>query len=114
MLATEALGLDETDAPGWDAMAAYAVETTVMADDQRTGVFRAPAQPDYDERAADALANATQTEATNWSFPLRDGIEARSAAKQDAPWSTSSASISCACSPTIRRPMRCLPPFSRC
>jgi hypothetical protein len=81
----KALSLDDTDEPGWDALAAYAVETTVMADQQRTGVFCAPAEPDYDDRAADELANATQTEGSDWAFPRRDGIDVRSAAKRDAP-----------------------------
>jgi hypothetical protein len=80
----KALSLDDTDEPGWDALAAYAVETTIMADEQRTGVFCAPAQPDYDEKAADELAKATKTEASDWAFPLRDGIEVRLAPKQAA------------------------------
>ena len=56
-----------------------------MADPQRSGVFCAPAEPAFDEKAADELANATQTDASDWAFPIRDGIEVRSAAKQDAP-----------------------------
>jgi hypothetical protein len=81
----KALSLDDTDERGWDALAAYAVETTIMADDQRTGVFCAPAQPDYDEKAADELAKATKTDASDWAFPLRAGIEVRSASSRDAP-----------------------------
>jgi hypothetical protein len=81
----KALSLDDTDEPGWDALAAYAVETTIMADEQRTGVFCAPAQPDYDEKVADELATATKTEASDWAFLLRAGIEVRLAPKQDAP-----------------------------
>jgi hypothetical protein len=79
-----ALGLDGANAVGWDALGAYAVETTVMADPQRNGVFCAPAEPAFDERAADELANATQTDAADWAFPTRDGIEVRATAKQDA------------------------------
>jgi hypothetical protein len=82
---TKALSLDGADALGWDALAAYAAETTTMPDPQRAGVFCAPAEPAFDEKAADELANATQTDASDWAFPLRDGIEVRSTAKQDAP-----------------------------
>src|SRR5439155_18041924 len=64
--------------------AAYAAEATVMADPQRKGVFCAPAEPVFDEKAADELANVTQTDAADWAFPIRDGIEVRAAAKQDA------------------------------
>src|SRR5262249_8111963 len=49
----KALSLDGTDAFGWEALAAYAAETTVMADPQRKGVFCAPAEPVFDEKAAD-------------------------------------------------------------
>src|SRR6516165_5861798 len=53
----KALSLDGTDGFGWEALAAYAAETTVMADPQRKGVFCAPAEPGFDEKAADELAN---------------------------------------------------------
>src|SRR5262249_12688335 len=49
----KALSLDGTDGFGWEALAAYAAETTVMADPQRKGVFCAPSEPVFDERAAD-------------------------------------------------------------
>src|SRR5215470_12163971 len=81
----KALSLDGTDAFGWEALAAYAAETTVMADPQRKGVFCAPSEPVFDEKAADELANATHTDAADWVFPLRDGVEVRAEAKQDAP-----------------------------
>jgi hypothetical protein len=81
----KALGLEGPDAIGWDALAAYAAEATAMADPQRKGVFCAPSEPVFDEKAADELANATHTDAADWVFPLRDGIEVRAEAKQDAP-----------------------------
>ena len=81
----KALGLDGANAVGWDALAAYAVETTVMPDPQRNGVLCAPAEPAFDERAADELANTTQTDAADWAFPIRDGVEVRATAKKDAP-----------------------------
>jgi hypothetical protein len=81
----KALSLDGKEAPGWDALAAYALEATAMADPQRAGVFCAPAEPAFDEKAADELANTTQTDASDWAFPLRDGIEVHASAKQDSP-----------------------------
>jgi hypothetical protein len=84
--AAKALGLNGgADAIGWDALAAYAAEPSTMADPQRNGVFCAPAEAGFDEKAADELATSTQTDASDWVFPLRDGIEVRAAAKQDAP-----------------------------
>jgi hypothetical protein len=81
----KALNLNGKDAPGWDALAAYAMEPSAMADPQRAGVFCAPAEPSFDDKAADDLANATQTDASDWAFPLRDGIEVRTTAKPDSP-----------------------------
>jgi len=81
---SKALSLDGPDGFGWEALAAYAAETTAMADPQRKGVFCAPAEPNFDERAADELANVTHTDAADWAFPIRDGIEVRAASKQDA------------------------------
>jgi hypothetical protein len=81
---SRALGLDSKDALGWDALAAYAAELGAMADPQRKGVFCAPPEPAFDERAADELAAQTQTDATDWAFPLRDGIEVRSAPNAEA------------------------------
>jgi hypothetical protein len=81
----KALSLEGANAVGWEALGAYAAEATAMADPQRNGVFCAPAEPAFDEKAADELANATQTDASDWAFPLRDGIEVRGAAKADGP-----------------------------
>jgi len=81
----KALGLEGPDAIGWDALAAYAAEASAMADPQRKGVFCAPSEPVFDEKAADELANATHTDAADWVFPLRDGVEVRAEAKQEAP-----------------------------
>jgi len=81
----KALGLDGTDSYGWEALGSYAAEPSAMPDPQRPGVFCAPAEPSFDDKAADELANATQTDAADWVFPVRDGIEVRAAAKQDAP-----------------------------
>jgi hypothetical protein len=80
-----ALGLNGADAIGWDSLAAYAAEASTMADPLRSGVFCSPAEAAFDDKAADELANTTQTDASDWVFPIRDGIEVRSAAKQDAP-----------------------------
>ena len=81
----KAIGLDGKDAGGWEALGSYANEPSAMPDPQRAGVFCAPAEPNFDDKAADELANTTQTDASDWVFPVRDGIEVRATAKQDAP-----------------------------
>jgi hypothetical protein len=82
---TKALNLNDKDGFGWEALGAYAAEASAGADTQRQGVFCAPAEPAFDEKAADELANATHTDAADWAFPARDGIEVRETAKNDAP-----------------------------
>jgi hypothetical protein len=81
----KALGLNDKDGFGWEALSAYAGEATTSPDPQHKGVFCAPAEPVFDEKAADELANATHTDAADWAFPVRDGVEVRAEAKQDAP-----------------------------
>jgi hypothetical protein len=81
----KALSLDDAGGFGWEALAGYATEPTAAADAQRPGVFCAPADPSFDDKAADQLTNATHTDPADWAFPVRDGIEVRAAAKPDAP-----------------------------
>jgi hypothetical protein len=80
-----AIGLDGRDALGWEAIAGYAVERTAMNDPQRPGVICAPDEPNFDEKAADELANTTQTDASDWGYPTKDGIEVRAQARANAP-----------------------------
>jgi hypothetical protein len=80
----KAIGLDGQDAFGWDVLAEYATETTATPDPQRQGVICAPGEPAFDEKAADEIANATQTDATDWIYPTRDGVEVR-ALDNDSP-----------------------------
>jgi hypothetical protein len=80
----KALALDSPDGVGWDTIAAYAGEASAASDPQRSDVICSPAEASFEEAAADELANATQTDATDWVFPVRDGVEVRSAARQDA------------------------------
>src|SRR4029077_12940765 len=86
----KALSLNGADAFGWAALAAYgaaasggealaasAADATTMPDPQRRGVICAPAEPEFDEKAADELANLTHTDAADWAFPIRHRSEVR-------------------------------------
>jgi hypothetical protein len=79
-----AIGLHGRDALGWEAIAGYAVEQTAMNDPERPGVICAPGEPGFDENAADALAEATQTDAADWGYPTKDGIEVRAHPRANA------------------------------
>jgi hypothetical protein len=81
---TKALSLNDKDGFGWEALTGYAGEPTAALDPQHQGILCAPAEPAFDDKAADALTNATHTDPADWAFPIRDGLEVRAAAKQDA------------------------------
>ena len=81
----KALSLDGKEAAGWNTLAEYAKEPTAEPDEGHKGVVCAPADPAFDENAAEALAKATQTDPGDWGYPVKDGIEVRSAGKPDAP-----------------------------
>ncbi|HEY7248096.1 MAG TPA: hypothetical protein VH678_29895 [Xanthobacteraceae bacterium] len=80
----KALALDARDGVGWDTITAYAGEASAAADPQRAGIVCSPVEATFEDAAADELANTTQTDATDWVFPIRDGVDVRSAARQDA------------------------------
>ena len=82
---TKALSLNDKDGFGWEALVGYAGEPTAAADPQHPGVLCAPAEPAFDDKAADALTHATHTDPADWAFPIRDGLEVRAAAKTNAP-----------------------------
>ena len=48
-------------------------------------VVCAPAEPNLDTKAFEALINATKTQPPEWGYPIKDGVEVRSAGKPDAP-----------------------------
>ncbi|MBO0755752.1 MAG: hypothetical protein J2P54_07815, partial [Bradyrhizobiaceae bacterium] len=72
------------DSDGWDAIAAAAQEPTLEPYTDHKGVMCGPASPQYDEKALDEVAKATQTEIYEWGFPSKAGLEARSAAQPNA------------------------------
>ena len=83
---SKALGLDGKDATaGWATLAEYAKEPTAEPDEEHKGVLCAPADPAFDENAAEALAKQTQTDPGDWGYPVKDGVEVRAAGKPDAP-----------------------------
>ena len=77
--------LDLKEPSGWETLANFAAEATAMPDPQHGGAMCAPAEPGFDDKAADELANTTQTDASDWVFPVRDGVEVRAQANASAP-----------------------------
>lgn len=81
----KAVGLDAQDDSGWQTLAGFASEPSAAESPQQEGVFCAPADPNLDPNALEALAKATQTDPTEWGFPNKNGVEVHAAAQLDSP-----------------------------
>jgi hypothetical protein len=81
----KAIELDSPDGPGWDILAGFANDPTAAALPAHKGIVCAPADPTIDQKQFEELGNATQTDPTEWGYPVRDGVEVRAAAQPNAP-----------------------------
>ena len=80
-----AIELDAKDGSGWQTLAEAAAEATLEPIPDRRGVLCAPANPSFDEKAAEQVAKDTGTQPDDWGYPLKSGLEVRSAPQPDAP-----------------------------
>jgi hypothetical protein len=80
-----AIELDAKNGSGWEVLAEAAAEPTLEPIAERRGVLCAPASPSFDEKAAEQVARDTGTEPDDWGYPLKPGLEVRSAPQPDAP-----------------------------
>jgi len=81
----KAVGLDAQDDSGWETLAGFANEPSAAESPQQDGVFCAPADPNLDANAFEALTKATQTDPTEWGYPNQDGVEVHAAAQLSSP-----------------------------
>jgi len=80
-----AIGLSGKDGFGWDLLAGYSTDATAAPYPGKQGVICTPADPEFDEKALEDMAKATQTDPGEWGYPLTDGVEVRSANNAKAP-----------------------------
>ncbi|MBS0532898.1 MAG: hypothetical protein JSR72_02470 [Proteobacteria bacterium] len=80
-----ALGLTSKDAVGWDILGAFADDSSAAPSQTRKNAVCAPANPRFDTKAFDALLKDTQTDVTEWGYPLSLGIEVHAAPQASAP-----------------------------
>jgi hypothetical protein len=81
----KAIGLDAKDGSGWDVVTGFANDPTATDLPDHKGVICSPADPNIDAKAFEALGEATQTDPSEWGYPLKDGTEVRSAPQPNAP-----------------------------
>jgi len=79
-----ALTLETDDGSGWEALAGFAAETSAGPLPGRPAVVCAPAIPQFDDGARDALVEATQTDSLDWHYPRAAGLQVRSAPQPNA------------------------------
>ena len=77
----KAIDLNAADDSGWEVLAGFANEASAAESPQRPGVFCAPADPNLDMNALEALAKATQTDPSEWGYPNQNGVEVHAAAQ---------------------------------
>jgi len=81
----KAIDLAANDGSGWATLAGYGNEPTAAELPDHKGVFCAPADPAIDPQAFEALGTATQTDPSEWGYPLKDGVEVHAAAQPNSP-----------------------------
>jgi len=82
---TAALALDADDGSGWDALAAFAAETSAGPLPGRPNIVCAPAIPQFDEDARGQLIESTQSDGLEWNYPRAAGLQVRAAPQANAP-----------------------------
>jgi hypothetical protein len=80
-----ALGLNNKAGAGWDILASYAEDPTASPLPEHKGVICAPADPDFNGKDFDELIKTTQTDASEWGYPVSAGIEVHAAPQANAP-----------------------------
>lgn len=80
-----AIELDDKDGSGWEALAVAAKEATLEPVQERKGILCSPANPTFDEAAADNVAKDTGTDPSEWGYATKPDVEVRGAAKANAP-----------------------------
>ena len=80
-----ALGLNNKEGAGWEILSGYAEDPTASPSPRHEGAMCAPAEPAYDGKEFDDLIKTTNTDATEWGYPLSDGIEVHAKPQANAP-----------------------------
>ncbi len=79
------LGLNSTNGAGWEILFSYADDPTASAPPGHKDAVCAPAEPGYIPKELDALLKATQTDISEWGYPVSAGIDVHAKAQASAP-----------------------------
>ena len=81
----KALALDAKDGSGWEALTGYAADPTGAPFPDKKDTICAPADPDFDAKALEALAQSTKTDESEWGYPMQPNVEVRGTPQPNAP-----------------------------
>jgi len=81
----KAIDTGASDDAGWQVLAGFATEPSAEESPQQQGVFCAPADPNVDQSAFEALMKATQSDPSEWGYPLKAAVEVHAAAQASSP-----------------------------
>jgi hypothetical protein len=80
-----ALGLNNKDGAGWEILFGYTDDPTASAARSHKGAFCAPAEPSFNGAEFDELIKTTQTDISEWGYPVSAGIEVHATAQANGP-----------------------------
>jgi hypothetical protein len=80
-----ALALNTKTSAGWEILFSFTDDPTASASPAHKTALCAPGEPGYKRAEFDALVKATQTEASDWGYPVSAGIEVRATPQAGAP-----------------------------
>ena len=80
-----ALGLNNKDSAGWDMLTGYADDPTASASPGHKSAICAPADPAYNAKEFDELIKTTQTDFSEWAYPVSAGTDVLAKAQPEAP-----------------------------
>jgi len=81
----KAIGLNAPDGSGWELLNEYATEPTAAELPVQKGVLCAPAPPQIDPKAFQALIENTGTDPSEWGYPVNGGLDVHAAAQPSSP-----------------------------
>jgi hypothetical protein len=80
-----ALGFNNKESAGWEILSSYTDDPTASPSPDRAGAWCAPAEPVYDRNALADLMSATNSDVTEWGYPVSAAIEVHASPQAAAP-----------------------------
>jgi len=80
-----ALGMNSKEGVGWEILYSYTDDPTVSSSPGHKDAFCTPGEPAYNVQELDALLKATQTDASDWSYPTSADVAVHATAYAGAP-----------------------------